>query len=113
MAEFDPEQFEDKYAHYFTELQRAYKNAFEVMNDTYDSELIHAIDQQVLNESEPFYDEATGFRVELPDEPTARLTAIVVDDERLHETLDRYVAEIETQLYDVFDVERPDDAEEP
>lgn len=108
MAEFDPEKFEEKYAHYFTELQRAYKNAFEVMNNAYDSELIHAIDQQILNESEPFYDETSGFRVELPDEPTARLTAVVVDDEKLRETLDRYVAEIERQLYDVFGLERPD-----
>ena len=55
MTEFDPEKFEDKYVHYFPELQRAYKNAFNRMNDEYDSELIHAIDQQVLNESEPFY----------------------------------------------------------
>lgn len=108
MADFDPEKFEEKYAHYFTELQRAYKNAFETMNDQYDSELIHAIDQQILNESEPFYDAETGFRVELPDEPTARLTAVVVDDEKLRETLDRYVAEIESQLYDVFDVEPPE-----
>ena len=47
MVDFDPEKFEDKYEHYFAELQRAYKQAFEVMNDRYDSELIHAIDQQV------------------------------------------------------------------
>ncbi|MEZ3116464.1 DUF5783 family protein [Halobaculum sp. MBLA0147] len=110
MAEFDPEKFEDKYAHYFTELQRAYKDAFETMNGTYDSELIHGIDQQILNESEPFYDEETGtFRVKLPDEPTERLTAVVVDDEKLEATLDRYVAEIETQLYDVFGLEPPAD----
>ena len=108
MAEFDPEKFEEKYAHYFTELQRAYKNAFESMNDQYDSELIHGIDQQILNESEPFYDEETGFRVELPDDPTERLTAVVVADDKLRETLDRYVAEIETQLYEVFDVEPPE-----
>jgi hypothetical protein len=56
MTEFDPEKFEDKYVHYFNELQRAYKNAFERMNETYDSELIHAIDQQILNESEPIYE---------------------------------------------------------
>jgi hypothetical protein len=49
MANFDPEKFEDKYEHYFPELQRAYKQAFETMNDTYDSELIHAIDQAVLS----------------------------------------------------------------
>jgi hypothetical protein len=55
MTEFDPEKFEDKYANYFTELQQAYKQAFERMNDRYDSELVHAIDQQILNESEPFY----------------------------------------------------------
>ncbi|UIP00086.1 DUF5783 family protein [Halobaculum sp. CBA1158] len=108
MAEFDAERFEDKYANYFTELQRAYKNAFETMNERYDSELIHAIDQQILNESEPFYDEETGaFSVELPPNPTERLTAIVVDDEKLTETLERYVAEIESQLYRVFDLEPP------
>ena len=107
MAEFDPERFEDKYVHYFPELQRAYKNAFEEMNETYDSELIHAIDQQVLNESEPFYDEDTGFRVELPADPLDRVTAVVVDDDRLATTLDRYVAEIERQLYEVFEVDPP------
>ena len=110
MTDFDPEKFEDKYANYFPELQRAYKNAFEAMNDTYDSELIHAIDQQILNESEPFYDEEVGaFSVELPENPTERLTAIVVDDEKLTETLDRYVAEIESELYRVFSLEPPED----
>jgi hypothetical protein len=106
MTEFDPEQFEDKYAHYFPELQRAYKNAFETMNEAYDSELVHAIDQQVLNESEPFYEDGE-FRVELPEDPTARVTAIVVDDEKLETTLARYVEEIETELYRVFDLEQP------
>ncbi|SHH11520.1 DUF5783 family protein [Halobaculum gomorrense] len=108
MAEFDPEQFEDKYANYFPELQRAYKNAFETMNDQFDSELIHGIDQQILNESEPFYDEESEtFRVELPENPTDRLTAIAVDDDKLAQTLDRYVTEIESELYRVFDVEPP------
>ncbi|QLG60747.1 DUF5783 family protein [Halorarum salinum] len=110
MAEFDPEKFEDKYVHYFAELQRAYKNAFETMNDRYDSQLIHGIDQQVLNESEPFYDAESGaFRVELPEDPADRLTAVVVDDEKLAVTLDRYVDEIEAELYRVFDVEPPAD----
>ena len=107
MAEFDPEKFDDKYVHYFPELQRAYKNAFEEMNGTYDSDLIHAIDQQVLNESEPFYDEGTGFRVALPEDPLDRMTAVVVDDEKLEATLERYVEEIERQLYDVFGVDPP------
>ncbi|MFC4359807.1 DUF5783 family protein [Halobium salinum] len=109
MTEFDPEQFEDKYVHYFPELQRAYKNAFETMNERYDSELVHAIDQQVLNESEPFYEDG-AFRVELPPNPTERLTAVVVDDEKVTETLDVYVDEIESQLYDVFGVEPPQSA---
>jgi len=105
MAEFDPEKFEDKYANYFPELQRAYKQAFERMNDRYDSELIHAIDQQILNESEPFYEGDGQFRVDLPDDPTDRLTAVVADDEKVEQILERYVEEIETQIRDVFGFE--------
>ncbi|QSG01341.1 DUF5783 family protein [Natranaeroarchaeum sulfidigenes] len=103
MTEFDPEKFEDKYVHYFPELQRAYKNAFETMNDAYDSELIHAIDQQVLNESEPFYDDGE-FRIELPENPTERVTAIVVDEDKLERTLEIYLDEIEAELERVFGV---------
>ena len=101
MTDFDPEKFEDKYVHYFPELQRAYKNAFEAMSERYDSELIHAIDQQILNESEPFYDDGS-FRIELPDDPADRVTAIVVDEEKLSAVLDAYVDEIEAQLRRVF-----------
>jgi len=103
MTDFDPEQFENKYANYFTELQRAYKQAFETMNDRYDSELIHGIDQQILNESEPFYEGDGQFRIELPENPTDRLTAVVVDDEKLEPVLDRYVDELEAQLRSVFE----------
>jgi hypothetical protein len=103
MAEFDPEKFEDKYANYFTELQRAYKQAFETMNDTYDSELVHAIDQQVLDESEPFYEGDGQFRVELPANPTDRISGVVADEERVTALLDRYVDEIEAELRAVFD----------
>jgi hypothetical protein len=105
MTGFDPEKFEDKYANYFNELQKAYKDAFNRMNDRYDSELIHAIDQQILNESEPFYQGDGEFRVELPENPTERVQGIVVDDEKLTEVLDIYVEEIETQLRDVFGFE--------
>jgi len=123
MTEFDPEKFEDKYEHYFPELQRAYRQAFETMNDAYDSELVHAIDQQLLAESEPFYegsaeprsaDGSSGrsprerdgeFRVELPDDPESRLQGVVVDEEKLAATLDRYVAEIEAELRAVFGFE--------
>jgi hypothetical protein len=103
MAEFDPERFEDKYANYFTELQRAYKSAFETMNDRYDSELVHAIDQQILAESEPFYEGDGQFRVELPADPVDRLSGVVAADEEKVETiLDRYVAEIEAEIQAVF-----------
>ena len=105
MTDFDPDQFEDKYANYFPELQRAYKQAFEVMNDTYDSELVHAIDQQVLNESEPLYEGDGEFRIELPDDPGERLDAIVVDDEKLETVLDRYVDELERQHRRIFGFE--------
>jgi hypothetical protein len=105
MTEFDPERFEDKYAEYFTELQQAYKRAFETMNERFDSELIHAIDQQILNESEPFYEGDGEFRVELPPSPTERLDAVLVDDEQLTEVLDRYVTEIEAELRAIFGFE--------
>jgi uncharacterized protein YeaO (DUF488 family) len=104
MADFDPEKFEDKYANYFNELQKAYKNAFERMNDRYDSELVHAIDQQVLNESEPFYERDGEFRVELPENPADRVQG-VLDEEKLDELLDIYVEEIETELRRVFGFE--------
>jgi hypothetical protein len=105
MTDFDPDLFEDKYANYFTELQRAYKNAFEAMNDRYDSELVHAIDQQILAESEPFYEGDGQFRVELPDDSADRLAGVIVDDEKLEALLDRYVDRIETELRRVFGFE--------
>lgn len=105
MADFDPDKFEDKYEHYFPQLQRAYKNAFNTMNDRYDSELIHAIDQQVLNESEPFYDEGE-FYVELPENPRDRVTGVLVDDEKFEQVLDRYVNEIEDELSRLFGLSR-------
>jgi hypothetical protein len=86
------------------------------MNDAYDSELVHAIDQQLLAESEPFYegsperssaDSSSGqrehngeFRVELPEE--RQISGVIVDEERLETVLDRYVDEIEAELQSVF-----------
>jgi hypothetical protein len=106
MTEFDPEKFEDKYANYFKELQRAYKNAFNQMNERYDSDLIHGIDQTILNESEPFYEDGE-FRVDLPENPRERLQGVLVTDEKFEETLETYVETIESELYRVFDVEKP------
>ena len=102
MASFDPEKFEDKYEHYFPQLQRAYKSAFETMNDQYDSELIHAIDQHVLAESEPFYEGDGEFRIERPDDIEGRLSGILVDEEKLATIMERYEEEIEAELQTVF-----------
>jgi hypothetical protein len=102
MSDFDPEKFEDKYKHYFPELQRAYKQAFETMNDAYDSELIHAIDQQVLAQSEPFYEGDGEFRIEMPDDPASQLQGVIVDEEKLDAILDRYLDEIKSELRSVF-----------
>lgn len=108
MTTFDADKFEDKYVHYFTELQRAYKQAFEHMNETYDSELIHAIDQHVLNESEPFYNESTGFEIELPSEPYDRVSdVILVDEEKFDHILAEYVERIEDELEAVFGLSQP------
>ena len=102
MTDFDPEKFEDKYVHYFNELQRAYKNVFNRLNEKYDSELIHAIDQQVLNESEPFYEGDGEFHVELPKDPADRMQGVLVKDEKVEEVLRIYVEEIEEELSRLF-----------
>jgi hypothetical protein len=99
------EKFEDKYEHYFPQLQQAYRQAFERMNDSYDSELVHAIDQQLLAESEPFYEGDGEFRIELPEKPSERLTAVVVDEEKLDAVLNQYVAKLESELQSVFGFE--------
>ncbi|WP_332897477.1 DUF5783 family protein [Haladaptatus sp. CMSO5] len=104
MTEFDPEKFEDKYVHYFPQLQQAYKSAFNRMNDEYDSQLIHAIDQQVLNESEPFYEGDGEFRIDLPENPHERVTAVIVDDEKLDAVLSAYLDYINEELKAVFDL---------
>lgn len=102
MPEFDPDKFEDKYVHYLTELQRAYRNAFEYMNDRYDSELVHAIDQNVLNESEPFYQGEGAFRIELPENPTERLGGVLIEKEKLDAVLEEYVDRLEREIQNVF-----------
>jgi hypothetical protein len=105
MAEFDPDRFEEeKYREYFSQLQRAYRNAFETMNETFDSELVHAIDQQVLNESEPVFEDGE-FTIQLPGDPVDRVTAVIVEEEKLRETVERYRQELRRELRRVFDLE--------
>ena len=100
----DAETFdEQKYTDLFPELQQAYRSAFNRVNERYDSTLVHGIDQQVLDESEPFYDESEGFYIELPEDPYDRLTGVVVEEERFEAVLEEYVGEIERELERAFD----------
>jgi hypothetical protein len=111
MSDLTPSEFEaEKYRDYFPQLQNAYKRAFDRLNEEYDSQLVHAIDQQVLNESEPVYEGDGEFALELPADPLERLDGVVASEERAAELLERYVAEIERQLVAVFGV---GDADEP
>ncbi len=100
----DADTFEkQKYVELFPQLQQAYKNAFNRVNERYDSTLVHGIDQQVLNESEPFYDAEDGFYLELPEDPYDRLTGVLVDEEKFEAVLEAYVDEIERELERAFD----------
>ena len=104
MTTFDPDRFEEKYVHYFDELQEAYANAYQSMHGQYDSELLRAIDRRVLDESEPFYRGDGGFRVELPEDPYDRVQ-LSVDEERFTATLEEFVDRIELELQRVFGLE--------
>ncbi|WP_079977523.1 DUF5783 family protein [Halococcus sediminicola] len=104
MTTFDPEKFEEKYVHYFDELQEAYKNAYQHMHDRYDSTLLRLIDRQVLDESEPFYEGDDEFRIELPDNPHDRVQDIP-DEEKFDIILDEFITQIETELQRVFEFE--------
>ena len=108
VTEFDPERFEDKYVHYLEELDAAYRAAFETMNEAYDSDAVHAIDQQVLNDSEPVYAGDGQFAVELPDDPVGRVEGVLVDRAKLEATLERYVKELEGELRRVFGLDGDD-----
>lgn len=104
--ELTPEEFEEeKFVSYFPKLQTAYKRAFNVMNEEYDSTLVHAIDQQVLSESEPHYEGDGEFIVELPPDPLDRLTGVVVPDEKAETVLEEHVAQIRRELRHVFGFE--------
>ncbi|MDR9430221.1 MAG: DUF5783 family protein [Natronomonas sp.] len=102
----DAETFDQKkYVDFFAQLQQAYKNVFNRMNDEYDSTLIHGIDQYVLNESEPFYDDESGsFSLDVPENPYGRLdgSGVVVEQERFQTVLDTYVEELEAELERTF-----------
>lgn len=106
MTAFDPDKFEDKYVHYLDELESAYKEAFETMNNRFDSDLIHAIDQQVLNQSEPIYDGDGGFRIDLPAASFDRISGVLVTEEKFEAVMEEYRAQLRAELRRVFELDQ-------
>lgn len=105
MTDLTPETFEEeKYVDHFPKLQAAYKRAFNEMNEQYDSDLVHRIDQRVLAESEPYYEGDGEFTIELPEDPVERLDGVLASEEKVDAVLERYTDELQTQLRRVFGV---------
>ena len=105
MTELTPETFEEeKYVEYFPKLQTAYKRAFNEMNEEYDSDLVHGIDQRVLAESEPHYEGDGEFTIDLPENPLDRLDGVLASDEKVEAVLERYTEELRAQLRRIFGV---------
>jgi len=103
--EITPAEFEEKkYTDYFPHLQQAYKRAFQEVNETYDSDLVHAIDQTVFSESEPIYEGDGEFRIALPDDPLARIASagVIAGEDRAQAVLDAYVDALEDSLRATF-----------
>jgi hypothetical protein len=105
MTEFDPEKFEDKYVHYFEELETAYSNAYQQLHGQADSEVLRAIDRQVLNESEPVYEGDGQFRIILPDDMEERKQTIPGVEETFEAVLTEFVDRIEGELRQIFEFE--------
>ena len=104
MTALDPEKFEDKYVHYLPELESAYKAAFETMNDRFDSDLVHAIDQQVLDDSEPVYEDG-AFEIVLPEAPFDRVEGVLVAEEKFDAVLEEYCSQLRAELRRAFDLD--------
>ncbi|ELY87826.1 hypothetical protein C483_18053 [Natrialba hulunbeirensis JCM 10989] len=101
-TEFDPEKFEEKYVYYFEELETAYSNAYQQLHGRVDSEVLRAIDRQVLSESEPLYEGDGEFSVELPDDPKGRVGAVGAGDEQFEAVLSEFTERIEGELRRLF-----------
>lgn len=105
MSGFDPGRFDEKYLHYFEELEAAYSNAFDRLHGTYNSELLRAVDKQILSESEPMYAGDGEFEIELPADVDDRIAAISTDEEAVQAVLDAYVDALEEELVVQFELD--------
>ncbi|WP_232703251.1 DUF5783 family protein [Halobacterium wangiae] len=105
MSELTPEEFEEqKYVDYFPKLQTAYKRAFNEMNENYDSDIVHGIDQTVLAEAEPHYEGDGEFSLDLPEDPASQLDGVLASDEKVERVLELYLEELQRQLQKMFGV---------
>lgn len=105
MTTFEEEKFEEKYIHYFEELEEAYSSAYQSMHGEYNSTVLKAIDRQILNESEPVYEGNGEFRIELPENPTSRIDTVPVSEAEFEEILETFLENIESELQRVFEFE--------
>lgn len=104
MTEFDAEKFEEKYVHYFEELESAYSRAYQTLHGEYDSQILKAIDRQLLSESEPCYEGDGQFHIEIPDDPHDRI-GNNIDTEEFDRVLETFLDQIETELRREFEFE--------
>jgi hypothetical protein len=64
--------------------------------------VLRAIDRQVLDGSEPFYEGDGEFRVELPENPRERVGDLPVDEATFDTVLEEFTDRIELELARVF-----------
>ncbi len=102
MTQFDPEKFDEKYVYYLEELETAYRNAYNQLHGRVDSTLLKAVDRQVFNESEPFYEGEGKFRLALPENPYER-AGVSPDNEAFERVLTEYTERVENELAAVFE----------
>lgn len=105
MTTFDPDKFDEKYLHYFEELEQAYSNAYEELHGDVDSQILKAVDRTILAESEPMYDGEGEFRIQLPDDVDTRIASIGADGAAVEAILERLTDEIEHELRRIFEFE--------
>lgn len=105
MTEFNSEKFEEKYQYYFDELERAYSDAYQQLHGEHNSEILRAVDRNVLSESEPVYEGNGEFRIMLPNDLEERAQSLPGDEEAFNTVLEEFTAEIERELRRVFEFE--------
>ncbi|MFY4814278.1 DUF5783 family protein [Haloarcula argentinensis] len=105
MTEFDAEKFDEKYVHYFEELETAYSNAYQELHGQYDSEVLRGIDRQILSESEPVYEGDGTFSIRLPDDTATRAQSLPGDEATFDTVLSAFTDAIERELRRLFEFE--------